>query len=777
MNGKDRENIFKLIKRAKELHTDEDKSHLRKRTEGQLLKFTNVMKGYQYRWFVIDPDSGRMEYYEKEDHKRSLKPRGALNLIYASICPSDEDSQTFYINAANGDLLKLKATDSKERQYWVDRLRAVAEYHSEKAEQHPLIATLSGTYESSNYTDLQSTTGSQVLTPSKSPCSQANDVSHINDQPIYENVPIADASTFPVFCPGRPSDPRIQLAELFRQLELENQALSSVVDTTSIRSPEITEVFKNLLLSKATSQATLACLKRCMELIKRQDITIAVENGKMTKSHNSNTLDSSISGSGFFKSVAGSPESPQITNDMNFTNDFPSIPSSNKQDILSRFPLPIKDMQVNSIDIPNDSDERDDNNNDNSIKNDDHNNSLKQYMDPDDNEQHKTIILHLLSQLKIGTDLTKVILPTFILAEYSLLEMFANYMAHPNLFCCITDYEDPEWRIIAFVQWYLTTFHAGHMDTFPKKPYNPVIGETFHCSWIVPPNHLNTEPYLTEINKDKCKIFSNNDNTPIVVRYCAEQVSHHPPVTVFHFSCPSKHMELTASLCAKSKFQGMSVCATMLGKLILKLGERNDEEYHFTLPTVYARSILTVPWVELGDKVSITCPQTGYSASITFLTKPHYGDRLHRITGEIYNTQSNISHTPPDHSSKGSGSSPLDSFGNGNLNLVARISGEWNKVIDFEVFNKNSYKWSVNVNQLPSFQKRLRPIECQQPEESRRLWQDVTKALQLRNFNLATEKKQEIEERQRLSESYRALYKFAFPVKYFTWNENTWIYR
>lgn len=50
----------------------------------------------------------------------------------------------------------------------------------------------------------------------------------------------------------------------------------------------------------------------------------------------------------------------------------------------------------------------------------------------------------------------------------------------------------------------------------------------------------------------------------------------------------------------------------------------------------------------------------------------------------------------------------------------------------------------MNVNQLPVFSKHIRPIEYQQPEESRRLWQNVTKALQLKNFNLATEKKQEV---------------------------------
>ena len=32
--------------------------------EGLLYKYTNVMKGWQYRWFVLNPDVGRLEYYE-----------------------------------------------------------------------------------------------------------------------------------------------------------------------------------------------------------------------------------------------------------------------------------------------------------------------------------------------------------------------------------------------------------------------------------------------------------------------------------------------------------------------------------------------------------------------------------------------------------------------------------------------------------------------------------------------------------------------------------------
>jgi oxysterol-binding protein-related protein 9/10/11 len=49
-------------------------------------------------------------------------------------------------------------------------------------------------------------------------------------------------------------------------------------------------------------------------------------------------------------------------------------------------------------------------------------------------ENHGSLISHLLSQLRIGMDLTKVVLPTFILEKRSLLEMYADFLAHPDLF-------------------------------------------------------------------------------------------------------------------------------------------------------------------------------------------------------------------------------------------------------------------------------------------------------------------------------------------------------
>lgn len=49
-------------------------------------------------------------------------------------------------------------------------------------------------------------------------------------------------------------------------------------------------------------------------------------------------------------------------------------------------------------------------------------------------EGHGSVISHLISQVTIGMDLTKVVLPTFILERRSLLEMYADFFAHPDLF-------------------------------------------------------------------------------------------------------------------------------------------------------------------------------------------------------------------------------------------------------------------------------------------------------------------------------------------------------
>jgi len=160
------------------------------------------------------------------------------------------------------------------------------------------------------------------------------------------------------------------------------------------------------------------------------------------------------------------------------------------------------------------------------------------------------------------------VLPTFILEKRSLLEMYANFMAHPDLFLSIAAGATPEERIICFVEYYLTAFHEGRKGAVAKKPYNPVIGETFHCSWDVPKDRVKAfrTNGASTVSKDPTKEFGQEQSTCYKLRFVAEQVSHHPPVSCFYCECKEKKMCVNAHVWTKSKFMGMSIGVSMVGE-------------------------------------------------------------------------------------------------------------------------------------------------------------------------------------------------------------------
>lgn len=77
--------------------------------EGLLHKYTNAMKGWQYRWFILSPETGELHYFLSESEKNQ-RPRCSIYLAGAVIAPSDEDSNTFTVNSATGKypIFKLK---------------------------------------------------------------------------------------------------------------------------------------------------------------------------------------------------------------------------------------------------------------------------------------------------------------------------------------------------------------------------------------------------------------------------------------------------------------------------------------------------------------------------------------------------------------------------------------------------------------------------------------------------------------------------------------------
>nr|XP_005278779.4 oxysterol-binding protein-related protein 10 [Chrysemys picta bellii] len=98
--------------------------------EGALSKYTNLLQGWQSRYFVLDFETGILQYFVNEQSKNQ-KPRGALSLAGAIISLSDEVPHMLVVYFANGEIYKLRAADAKEKQYWVTQLRSCAKYHTE----------------------------------------------------------------------------------------------------------------------------------------------------------------------------------------------------------------------------------------------------------------------------------------------------------------------------------------------------------------------------------------------------------------------------------------------------------------------------------------------------------------------------------------------------------------------------------------------------------------------------------------------------------------------
>ncbi len=65
--------------------------------EGNLSKWTNVMKGWQYRWFVLDESAGLFSYYTSREKMMRGVRRGCVRLRGAVIGIDDEDEATFTI--------------------------------------------------------------------------------------------------------------------------------------------------------------------------------------------------------------------------------------------------------------------------------------------------------------------------------------------------------------------------------------------------------------------------------------------------------------------------------------------------------------------------------------------------------------------------------------------------------------------------------------------------------------------------------------------------------
>ncbi|XP_028917229.1 oxysterol-binding protein-related protein 5 [Ornithorhynchus anatinus] len=314
-------------------------------------------------------------------------------------------------------------------------------------------------------------------------------------------------------------------------------------------------------------------------------------------------------------------------------------------------------------------------------------------------EENKGLMWPLLKQLRPGMDLSRVVLPTFVLEPRSFLNKLSDYYYHADLLSRAAQEEDPYCRLKHVLRWYLSGFYKKPKGI--KKPYNPILGETFRCRWYHPQTNSHTF-------------------------YVAEQVSHHPPVSAFHVSNRKDGFCVSGSVLAKSRFYGNSLSALLDGQATLTF-LRQEEEYVITMPYAHCKGILYgTMTMELGGKVTVSCAKNNYQAELEFKLKPFFGgiSSLNQISGKIKSGDE----------------------------VLANLYGHW----DGEVLIQDQKQGSTDVFWNPTREVRRQRLkrhtvllEEQAELESERLWRHVSGAIHRGDQLTATQEKLVLEEGQR----------------------------
>lgn len=369
-----------------------------------------------------------------------------------------------------------------------------------------------------------------------------------------------------------------------------------------------------------------------------------------------------------------------------------------------------------------------------------------------------SVITYLISQLRIGMDLTRITLPTFILEKRSTLEMYADFLAHPDLWIAIADGATACDRMLACLRWYLSAFHASRRSDVAKKPYNPILGEVFRCCWPMQLRDALTDSSVALDPENVPVVYSDDElarSGPLpfaaddCVVFLAEQVSHHPPISAFYAEYPPSRIQVGGHIWTKSKFLGLSIGVEMVGNATVSLLDL-DEDYTVTFPSAYGRNILSIPWVELGGRCTIDCPRTGFSATVEFRTKPFYGGKKDQIRAEV--------------------------FAPGEKRPLLTVDGEWNGKM-WARWAEGKSELFVDTKAMPIMMKRLRPREIQAVNESRKLWEEVTHNLKVGNIDAATDAKTRLEQRQRREAAARQEANEKWNPHFFSEQGNSYIYR
>ncbi|XP_067204687.1 oxysterol-binding protein 1 isoform X2 [Linepithema humile] len=625
---------------------DPKSQHGAQEMKGWLFKWTNYLKGYQRRWFVLS--NGLLSYYRAEPtggpkistrRKRragraSENPaemshtcRGTISLHGALI--HTVDACTFVVSNGGTQTFHIKASTEVERQQWVTALelakaKAIQAMESEEEEE----------YQDNDNQNVETASVIKDLTRRLEDLQACNDL--IFKQGAALQRALTDLETL--------EPPSPELAAKFKTVSeratLFRIAANAMISTSSdyLQLAQQQEPKWKKMLQHERDQKTR--IEKMVEQLARQHsnleeaaqhaIPSAVPTGGHRPSHPAITTSPS-------EDEEDNAEFYDAQESDTFTLTIPTNNSRDRTDSQGSddgsssegdpTPLPVSDSTgAESFLIVTDSTAAQTLSSVRSVDNLDNaawqasNGSSGTRMTTVSKKKRRTRVpdkpnypLNLWSIMKncIGKDLSKIPMPVNFSEPLSMLQRLTEDYEYADILDraaeCTDSYEQMAYVAAFTISSYSTT------ATRTGKPFNPLLGETFEC-----------------------------DRTDdLGWRAISEQVSHHPPMVAQH--CEGKKWRCWQEFTMASKFRGKYLQVIPLGTAHLEF-DSGLQHYTWRKVTTTVHNIIVGKlWVDQSGDMDIVNHKEGIKCHLKYIPYSYFSrDSQRKVKGVVMNSNKEV---------------------------------------------------------------------------------------------------------------------------------------
>ncbi|XP_062865147.1 oxysterol-binding protein 1 isoform X2 [Trichomycterus rosablanca] len=565
--------------------------------KGWLFKWTNYIKGYQRRWFVLS--NGLLSYYRTQA-EMGHTCRGTINLATANIAV--EDSCNFVISNGGAQTYHLKASSEVERQRWITALELAkakaVRMHAESDDSGDECSTsppTAGQGLGTRNSEVQSTL--RTLGSKVEDLSTCNDLIAKHGSALQRSLSELES----IKLGGENGDKIRQVTERATLFRITSNAMINACRDFLALAQAHSKRWQKALQAEREQRVRLE--ETLEQLAKQHNHLERAFRGATVLPASSSNPAADSKGSASAKGDASDDEENEFFDACQDVQEFITVPAdpkyhrsgSNVSGISSEMGM---DDGTTSLDEQS---------------------SASTLESPQSQEvvpvrKRRTRIqdkpnysLNLWSIMKncIGKELSKIPMPVNFNEPISMLQRLSEDLEYSELLDkaskCQSSLEQMCYVAAFTVSSYSTTVHRT------GKPFNPLLGETFEL------DRLQESGY----------------------RSLCEQVSHHPPAAAHHV-ISERGWTLRQEITVASKFRGKYLSIMPLGSIHC-IFEKSNNHYTWKKVTTTVHNIIVGKlWIDQSGEIDVINHRTGDRCHLKFVPYSYFSrDVARKVTGVV----------------------------------------------------------------------------------------------------------------------------------------------